>query len=175
MAKTGMTEKKEEYDRLVAQKYEHIVFTDRLVVPDCIPIPETLKVAQVQGFKEKKDETWSVITSSIPCSCPSCRNDPTQTDSCQFKDDRNVREHNIRDKNSKDKEPDPYGIRKLTCALLRVELKERQLPVTGLKPALVARLEASIEDEGDEQDHIMNSDEDVNNESVDIGDNGAEM
>ena len=47
------TEKKEQYDQLVAQNYEHIVFTDREIVPDCQPIAGTLKVAQVQGFKEK--------------------------------------------------------------------------------------------------------------------------
>ena len=161
------TEKKQQYDELCLKGYEHVVFTDRQIIPDCQPIPQTLQLAQVQGFNEKKDQRWNIITSFVPCSCPSCRMNPSNAESCEYKVIRNINEHVIKDRNDKDDIHDAHGIRTLTCAMLRTELKERGLPATGLKADLIARLEESIQKEGEDEGFV--------NEEVCIGEEEAEI
>ena len=50
----------------------------------------------------------------------------------------------VKEKSDNNKEGHQFGLKKLTCAMLKSELEARHLYKTGLKDILVARLEESL-------------------------------
>lgn len=148
------TESKDQYNLLVSNSAnKHIVFTNRTEIPDMKAIEGTQQISSVQGSGDMNlDGKWPLTTAKLPCSCPRCREYPLSVDDCIYKKDRNVvkcfvKQIIIGEENDPN---DPFEIRKLTCALLRIELSARHLPLTGLKPVLVARLEAALTSETDD-------------------------
>ena len=102
----------------------------------------TRTIFQLQGDLESvSNGKWSLHTSSIQCSCPPCRSNPSSFNECIYKEERNINtlvvntlqaEHNV--------VAHGFDISKLTVKDLRLELTERGLLTTGLKPVLKERL-----------------------------------
>mmetsp|Transcript_53785 Transcript_53785/g.62870 ORF Transcript_53785/g.62870 Transcript_53785/m.62870 type:complete len:289 (-) Transcript_53785:197-1063(-) len=78
------TEDRAQFDTLSSNaNNKHIVYTPRDVVPGMEPIKGTTKIAQVSGCLQPNiKEKWSIDSSLLPCSCPPCRSDPTNSKSC---------------------------------------------------------------------------------------------
>ena len=68
---------------------EHIVFTDRVSIPDTKAVPGTQKIYQVMGEKNVRDDGgFNLHTAQLQCSCKECRQDPTNIDSCIYRNQR---------------------------------------------------------------------------------------
>lgn len=138
-------ESKEKYDELIALKKKHIVFTDRENIPDMKAIPGTLKVYQAAGNKSGEK---TLTTSERQCSCPQCRFNPENLDTCIYKEERGeIKTHVVKVIDEKEKESeqdDPHGIKSLKVQELKDELRARGLPISGVKAVLIERLTASL-------------------------------
>jgi len=136
------TEHKDEYDRLVTSGLDHIIYTDRASVPNMKAVAGTRKLFQLQGdLKSVSGGEWSLHTSSLQCACPPCRSNPASFDLCIYKEERKVNTVFVKQLQiEQGVATDPYGITKLTVKDLKLQLKERGLPITGLKPVLKHRL-----------------------------------
>ena len=77
-------ETKQKYDELVGLGEEHILFTDRENIPDTKAIPGTLKLYQVTGSRDGK----TLTTSERQCSCPQCKTNLENIETCMYKDER---------------------------------------------------------------------------------------
>lgn len=141
------TENREEYDQLISSNiHKHIVFTNRIDVPDMQPIKDTLKISQVESSKEASETNgWKFRSAFLPCSCPQCRTH-CSSEFCLYQRERNIKEEVVRPNNNSN-DDDYLGLRKLTKAALKNELRERFLPVGGKKDELVMRLQSAIEEE----------------------------
>ena len=97
-------------------------------------------------------DKWPLTNARLPCSCPRCREQYLLSiDACIYKKDRNMVKSFVKRITTGDNNNpiDPFGIRQVTCALLKVELRARHLVMMGLKPVLIARLEATLTSEID--------------------------
>ena len=143
------TEDQAEYNRMHNDaRYKHIIFTDRQNIPDMKPVPETMKIAQISGLKERNAQgQWVISTSFLPCSCPPCRDDITSApDNCLYKNERRIKEQLVIPAGNDAAKDDAYGMRSLTVAQLKLELRARDLSTAGLKADLIARIVAALEE-----------------------------
>ena len=102
-------------------------------------------------------------TAQLQCSCKECRQDPTNIDSCIYRNQRReLATHVLKEARRSVPEEDAFGILAMTVAELKVELRERRLPVSGNKEELRQRLMSFLEDVGDET-IVQNEDEGVIN------------
>ena len=128
------------YDELVLSGRKHIIFADRRNLPDMKPIEGTLRNFQATGNSDGQ----TIMTSELQCSCTQCRIDPTDIETCKYKDQRGeIKIHKVRDKNDIERENiinDPHGIKALKVKELREELNARDLPTNGNKTVLIERL-----------------------------------
>ena len=156
------TEDRQQYESLIHQNYEHIVFTNRVDIPNPNPVTNTLKIAQVGGASHPNaNGNWTLCTSILPCSCPQCRlnlNDGL----CYYSEVRDIKKvevsfgaQNINNEN------DIFGLQPLTIAQLKDELRLRQLRVGGRKQDLINRLEEAIQNEIVMDDAIINENEEI--------------
>ena len=82
---------------------------------------------------------WTIDHSLLPCSCPPCRANPTDFKSCIFHLERETTRREVKIVG----ETNDDGLeefRSLTVPQLKAELRERNLPLSGRKEELVARL-----------------------------------
>ena len=131
---------------------EHIVFTDRVNVPDTKVVPGTQRIYQVMGEKNVRDDGgFNLHTAQLQCSCKECRQDPTNIDSCIYRNQRReLATHVLKEARRSVPEEDAFGILAMTVAELKVKLRERRLPVSGSKEELRQRLMSFLEDVGDD-------------------------
>ena len=132
---------------------EHIVFTDRVNIPDTKAVPGTQRIYQVMGEKNVRDDGgFNLHTAQLQCSCKECRQDPTKIDSCIYRNKRReLATHVLKGANQGNRpEEDAFGILAMTVAELKVELRERGLQVSGSKEELRQHLMLFLEDVGDE-------------------------
>ena len=151
------TEYKAEYDKLIGAGEKHVVFTDRETVPEISTVEGTQKMFQLHGdIKALPSGKWNLHTATIPCSCPPCRNDPSNLDACLYKAHRNMKTKIVSQAGvrAEEDEIDTHGIAKLTVAALKNELAERGLRKTGNKPELRARLEEYLDREVEREETI---------------------
>jgi len=151
------TEYKAEYDKLIGAGEKHVVFTDRETVPEISTVEGTQKMFQLHGdIKALPSGKWNLHTAKIPCSCPPCRNDPSNLDACLYKAHRNMKTKIVSQAGvrAEEDEIDTHGIAKLTVAALKNELAERGLRKTGNKPELRARLEEYLDREVEREETI---------------------
>ena len=129
-------------------RYKHIIFTDRQNIPDMKPVPETMKIAQISGLKERNAQgQWVISTSFLPCSCPPCRDDITSApDNCLYKNERRIKEQLVIPAGNDAAKDDAYGMRSLTVAQLKLELRARDLSTAGLKADLIVRIVAALQE-----------------------------
>ena len=147
-----VTEDIDEYKMLVGENKKHIVFTNREDMPDVKPVPETLKIGQVESTIDASDDNkWKFRTSFLSCSCGRCQLEGSSKN-CTFQAIRNVKEQEVNettDGNQSNPADDPHDLRSLTVAELRTELLERGV-VAGrrsTKTELMSRLGALIDSE----------------------------
>ena len=110
-------------------------------------IKGTILTAQVNGCVEpNSDGKWSIQHSILPCSCAPCRDNPTDYKSCLFHTQRETKQEIIRlTGESKERgNNNLYDLKALTVNQLKEELRERSLPLSGLKPELVSRLSDAL-------------------------------
>ena len=150
---------------------EHIVFTDRANIPDTKAVAGTQMIYQVMGEKNVRDDGgFNLHTAQLQCSCNECRQDPTKIDSCIYKNERREQvTHILRINEVHQPENDEFGIMHMTVAELKVELRERRLPLSGNKDALRNRLVTFLRTIGDEtidesEDQPIDMNEDEGNE-----------
>ena len=138
------TEDLAEYNSLSSNPdYKHIVHTPRDNVPDMDTIKGTTLIAQVSGCQHPNAEgKWTIDHSLLPCSCPNCRDDPTDFKSCIFKKERETKREIIKlvGESKHNDEHDLYDLKALTIPQLKDELRERSLPLSGRKSDLLERL-----------------------------------
>ena len=142
------TEHKAEYDELKQAGNTHIVFTNRKMIPDMVPIKGTLLLAQISGLRKEQNGKWCLTTSTLPCPCPPCRSNVTESHrTCIYKQARAIKSEFFQQKmsNSGGTNSDPFGIAQLTVAELRTELIGRGLNTTGRKDVLIARIEQALQ------------------------------
>ena len=150
---------------------EHIVFTDRVNIPDTKAVPGTQMIYQVMGEKNVRDDGgFNLHTAQLQCSCKECRQDPTKIDSCLYKNKRREQvTHILRENEGDQHEDDEFGILHMKVAELKLELRERGLPVSGNKEALRNRLMTFFKRVDDEtidenEDEPIDMNEDNENE-----------
>ena len=170
------TEHKDEFDTLIGKGHKHIIFTDREDIPDMRAIPATLKLYQIEGQKNAMPSgKYQLHTSELPCACSNCRNHEP-IDLCIYKNERKVTKHTVSntvgDTVNAQQQDDEYGLQGLTVNDLKNELRERGLPLSGLKQDLLDRLKAALQDATAQDDDYVGEEllVDENNEIV-----GAEM
>ena len=131
---------------------EHIVFTDRVNIPNTKVVPGTQMIYQVMGEKNvRNDGGFNLHTSQLQCSCKECRQDPTNIDSCLYKNKRREQAtHILRENKGDQPEDDEFGILRMKLAELQLELRERGLRVSGNKETLRNRLITFLKRVGDE-------------------------
>lgn len=147
------TEDKNEYTSLLSHPdLKHIIYTPQDKVPDMETIKGTMLIAQVNGCeKPNSDGKWSIQHSILPCFCASCRDNPTDYKSYLFHTERETKQEIIslsgepkaRDNN------DLHDLKARTVNQLKDELRERCLPLSGLKPELVSCLTNTLTVEHD--------------------------
>jgi len=141
---------------------DHIVLTNRTLIPDMIPIKNTLKISQVAGsLNPHADGVWDLSTAYLPCSCPPCRRKIVVQKECLYYTQRNIGQHKA--VQICEKIGDKYGVSKMTVKELKQELSARQISTVGLKAVLVLRLVALLESEDSE---IINNDVDTDDNNL---------
>ena len=151
------TEYKDEYDKLIGAGEKHIVFTDRENVPEIPTVEGTQKMFQLHGdLTPLPSGKWNLHTSTLPCSCPPCRNNPANLDACLYKAHRDMKTKTVSQSGVRaEEENDKHGLAKLTVAALKKELDERGLRKSGNKPELRARLEDYLDREMVEREGLI--------------------
>ena len=137
------TEKLDDFNALKLY-HTNIVYTDRSNIEDMIAVPNTLKISQVNGevnpITEHPHQQWKLTTSLIPCSCPSCMRHPS-CGACVYKEERGEVAIVVTKKRERDvTQDDEFGVSTMSVKQLKIELKERNLRLSGLKAELAARL-----------------------------------
>jgi len=152
----------DEYFQLKEAGNDHIIYTNRVSVPDMNAIEGTRTVFQIQGnIEPTSPDKWTIHTSIIPCSCSPCRSDPSNVDLCIYKEIRTINTKIVSKQENRTTDEDPYGINSLTVALLKEELRARNLKLSGNKPELLARLLAHLkEDKNDAMDDTVENHDD---------------
>ena len=136
------TESEEEYNRLQTTGENHIIYTNRLSIPDMRAVAGTQKIFQISGDVDPISlEKYTLVTATLPCSCPPCRINPTNIDTCIYKGDRDLKKIVVSKLEENNNDSDIHGLAKLTVAALKDELAARDLSKKGNKPELRARLE----------------------------------
>ena len=163
------TEYKDEYDNLTAQGYKHIIYTNRNDIPDMKAVPQTLKLFQIEGQKTPDaNGKYKLRTTCLPCSCPNCR-DHKPFQECLYKEIRNSREVTVsKGGENENADNDEFGLRELTVADLKNELRQRFLPLSGRKEELLERLTAALRDEAAQDDDIVDDGVIIDEEEAEI-------
>ncbi len=94
-----MTEDREEFEKL-SNEYYHIVYSDRVHVPQGTKVEDTLKLHQVSGSlgpNQNDSNKWKLHVLYMPCSCLSCRG--VVTDPCKFQHITKPRSYLVREQN----------------------------------------------------------------------------
>jgi hypothetical protein len=142
--------------------YQHIVFTDRKVVPHMEPIAGTQKLHSVAGDSDSKrpgegvgNDQFRLVVASMPCACLACRGRSTQK--CPYEHIRNEEVLWVRQKSLEDVVPrnaintavfQQYeaelktilDVDNITVKCLTDALRQRNLPLSGLKHEKAERL-----------------------------------
>jgi hypothetical protein len=142
--------------------YQHIVFTDRKVVPHMEPIAGTQKLHSVAGDSDSKrpgegvgNDQFRLVVASMPCACLACRGRSTQK--CPYEHIRNEEVLWVRQKSLEDVVPrnaintavfQQYeaelktilDVDNITVKCLTDALRQRNLPLFGLKHEKAERL-----------------------------------
>ena len=84
--------------------------------------------------------TNDFIISHLPCSCPSCRETPTNVDNCMCKEHRNIARRSVRISNDTDDDEEGDNTTNLTVKELKDMCWLCGLPVSGRKELLAARI-----------------------------------
>ena len=82
-------ENRDEYIKLSTND-QNIYHIDRTNIPDIQPVADTQKIYQIHPSINNTNNTTSFVTSFLPCSCPKCCIDPTDTTNCQYRQERNI-------------------------------------------------------------------------------------
>ena len=158
-------EDKQEYEKMRNEGHQHVIFTQRDVIPDMLPLENTLKLYQVVPTMTGK--TPKFITSFLPCSCPPCRDNPLNWETCEYKKDRNIKIQELKEKrvsndNGSKHEiiEDQYGFHLLQTNELKIRCKCLGLPASGTKNELIETL---VDYEQAAQEYILMKN---NNEEV---------
>ena len=152
----------DEYLQLKEAGNDHIIYTNRVSVPDMNAIEGTRTVFQIQGnIEPTSPDKWTIHTSILPCSCSPCRSDTSNVDLCIYKEIRTINTKIVSKQENRTTDEDPYGINSLTVALLKEELRARNLKLSGNKPELLARLLAHLKEEKNDvmDDTVENHDD----------------
>ena len=79
------------------------------------------------------DGKWNILVSPLQCSCPPCRDDPSNLETCLYKNERKINtnivkkiEHVIADETI-----DRHGLSSYLAVDLKEELKSRGITATG--------------------------------------------
>lgn len=75
-------EDRQNYDELVSTVRKHILFTDRRNIPNMKLIEVTLRNFQAKGISDCQ----TIMTSELQCSFTQGRIDPTDIETCKYKD-----------------------------------------------------------------------------------------
>ena len=111
-------------------------------------IEGTRTVFQIQGnIEPTSPDKWTIHTSLLPCSCSLCQSEPSNVDLCICKEIRAIKTKIVNKQDNRNTDKDPYGINSLSVALLKEELRARNLKLSGNKPELLARLLAHLKEE----------------------------
>jgi hypothetical protein len=148
--------------RKLSNQYHHILFTDRDNVPRMEQIDGTQKLHSVAGDSDSKrpgegvgKDQFRLVVASMPCACLACRGKSTQK--CPYEHIRNERELWVQEKSLQDVTPrnanniaafQQYeaelqtilGVDKVTVKCLTAALRQRNLPLSGLKHEKAERL-----------------------------------
>ena len=141
-----------EFTHLKNSGEKHIVFTDCANIPDTKAVPGTQRIYQVMGENNVRDDGgFNLQTAQLQCSCKEYRQDPTNIDSCIYRNKRReLATHVLKGENQGNQpEEDAFGILAMTVAELKVELHERGLQVSGSKEESRQRLMLFLGDVGD--------------------------
>jgi len=160
------TEDKVEFKRLEKEGYSHIVFTDRVNIPTMDVIKGTQMLHSIAGDPSSKEvstdgqhDSYSLIVGQMPCACQVCRGEITDQ-KCPYEHIRKERRIRVSEKVPRQQKeggnvrqpPNPaneamydeLGIKlrvdKVTVKELQAQLRERNLPFSGSKSTLAARL-----------------------------------
>ena len=139
------TENKDEYERLVGDSNKNIVFTDRENVQDMSVVTGTQSIYQVQGTKEQRFCTSSgnyiLHIFNQQCSCTNCIANPEDINKYHYIQHRNWKEVIVREKEKQRVTlTGEEEYQRLTVNELKDILREQELPISGQKDELVARL-----------------------------------
>ena len=99
----------------LSSTYSNIFHIDRDNMPGIKAIPGTQKIYSI--FPDISNNEF--ITSVLPCSCPSCRINPTNISNCIFKNERDIQRKKIREMSDNDDEEEEDII-----SLSHAELKD---------------------------------------------------
>ena len=136
-------QKKEEYDKLIADGYENIVYTDRTKIDEELhAIPDTASFHQVSNFPDNPINEHQLKSNVLSCSCIKCRTGSN----CSFHVMRQSATHAIKLKQVFQSQSDDclkeIDISKLTIPRLKTELLSRSLSTSHkVKSDLVNRLQ----------------------------------
>ena len=138
------TENKDEYDKLKeANTANCIILTNRDNIPGMKPIQNTQKLAQVQGYTHPSaEDEWKLTTDFLPCTCKPCREIPSTTNKCLYKDERIILRQFI--ENIVVLEVDPTGISSMNVAEIKEELRAREILLAVQKIDLAQQLREEI-------------------------------
>ena len=156
-------ENTDEYENLTSSGNQHIIYTDWESIPDMAPIIGSQSLYQLQG--DSNESKWNLHTDVLPCSCSPCRCDPSNRDTCTYKEDRDLKTNIVSLKVTNNNEnKDPNGINKLAVPELKVELRTRVLIISGNEPEIKVRLVQYLENnEVLDNDEINETDDTVIN------------
>ena len=143
-------EKLSEYNILKASGEEHIMFTNRENIPNMKTVMGTQNFYQLQGdINPVLDGKLNIQVSPLQCSCSLCRNDPSNLETCMYKNERKIStsvvkniEHVIADEKN-----DRHGLSSHLVVGFEDELKSRSLTATGRKAVIHARLDEYMDGE----------------------------
>ena len=125
--------------------HDNIIFTDQENIEHMNFVPKIKKILQVSGEIDEDLNTphkqWKLTTSLIPCSCPSYNINPL-CGACIYKEERAINMIVVYQKTSNGNATvcNDFDVLTMKVKELKIELKERRLPFSGLKAALIARL-----------------------------------
>jgi hypothetical protein len=149
-----VTEDREEFEKL-SNEYYHIVYSDRVHVPQGTKVKQTLKLHQVSGslYPNQNDSNkWKLHVSCMPCSCLSCRG--VVADPCKFQHITKPRSYWVRERNDnsertrqlqqqyeplKERLQQLFGVNDVT-KMVQDKLRLLGQPISGLKHIVGQRL-----------------------------------